>query len=149
MDLSNRTDQFRLLFILAALWNLAGGILGYFNTAYSFELLFGRELVDPLYFSIYRGACGTTLIYFVGYLVVASNPRRHAGVVLVGGIGKVGYAANLTSFYLAGLAGANALVVIIGDMAFSLAFLVYGAWVSRSSSSASRWRQLSDRTASR
>jgi len=131
MDLSSRRDQFRVLFVLAAMWNLAGGILGYFNTAYSFELLFGRALADPLYFAIYRGACGTTLIYFVGYLVVAFDPQRHAGVVLVGGIGKVGYAHQLTKFYSAGLAGANALVVIVGDLMFSLAFLAYGLWVSR------------------
>ena len=129
MTPASRSVQFRTLFIIATLWNLAGGILGYFNTASSFELLFGRELVDPLYFAIYRGACGTTLIYFIGYLVVATNPLRHAGVVLVGGMGKVAFAVQLLKFYLAGIAGPSALVVIVGDFAFALAFVWFGVWV--------------------
>jgi len=116
---------FRALFALAALWNLAGGILGYFNPEHAFHLLFGRALTDPLYHDIYRGACGTTLIYFIGYSIVAYSPVRHTGVVLVGGIGKVGFAIQLLKFYVAGLANANAFVVIIGDFIFFLSFLYY------------------------
>ncbi len=116
---------FRALFALAALWNLAGGILGYFNPEHAFQLLFDRALTDPLYRDIYRGACGTTLIYFVGYAVVAYSPVRHTGIVLVGGIGKVGFAIQLLKLYLAGIANANALVVILGDFIFVLFFLYY------------------------
>ncbi|MFK7988397.1 MAG: hypothetical protein AB8I08_20415 [Sandaracinaceae bacterium] len=121
----NEISLFKGLFIAAALWNLAGGILGYFNTEFTFNLLFERELTDPLYHAIYKGACGTTLVYFIGYFVVAHNPIRHTGIVLVGGIGKVGFAIQLTKFYLAGIANDNALVVIVGDFAFTLAFLYY------------------------
>jgi hypothetical protein len=116
---------FRALFALAALWNLAGGILGYLNPEVAFQLLFDRVLTDPLYHDIYRGACGTTLIYFIGYAVVAYSPVRHTGIVLVGGIGKVGFAIQLLKFYVAGIANANALVVIIGDSIFLLSFLYY------------------------
>ena len=116
---------FRGLFVAAAVWNLAGGVLGFFNPGYAFSLLFDRALTDPLYHDIYRGACGTTLVYFVGYLVVAHNPTRHTGIVLVGGIGKIGFAVQLLKFYLAGIANANALIVIIGDFAFTVAFLYY------------------------
>ncbi len=125
-------SRFRKLFIAAALWNLAGGILGYFNPAYAFNLLFDRALTDPLYHDIYRGACGTTLVYFVGYFVVARNPIKHTGIVLVGGIGKIGFAIQLLKFYLAGLANANAFVVIIGDFAFTLAFVYYYFRIQRS-----------------
>lgn len=116
---------FRLLFVAAALWNLAGGVLGYFNPEYAFRLLFDRALTDPLYHDIYRGACGTTLVYFIGYFVVAYNPVRHAGIVLVGGIGKVGFAIQLLKFYFAGMANASAFVVIIGDFAFTLSFVYF------------------------
>ncbi len=116
---------FRVVFVLAALWNLAGGIIGYFNPAYGFELLFDRELADPLFAAIYKGACGTTLIYFIGYSVVALNPVRHTGIVLVGGIGKVGFAIQLMKFYSAGIANSNALVVIVGDFVFFLLFVYY------------------------
>jgi len=116
---------FRVIFVLAALWNLAGGILGYFNPGYAFELLFDRSLTDPLLHDIYRGACGTTLVYFIGYSIVAVDPARHTGIVIVGGIGKIGFAIQLLKLYLAGLANAGALVVIIGDALFFGLFLYY------------------------
>jgi len=116
---------FRVLFVLAAVWNLAGGILGYFNPGIAFELLFDRSLTDPLYHDIYKGACGTTLVYFVGYSVVALAPVRHTGIVLVGGIGKIGFAIQLLKFYVAGIANASAFVVIIGDAIFFALFVYY------------------------
>ena len=116
---------FRTLFILAAVWNLLGALLGYFNTEFTFQLFFGRELSDPLIYAIYNGAWGTTLVYIIGYLIVAYNPARHTGIVIVGGIGKVGFAIKLLQLYLAGLANPVVLIVIIGDLIFSLLFLYY------------------------
>lgn len=116
---------FRTLFIIAALWNLLGAILGYFNTAFTFQQFFGRELSDPLIYAIYNGAWGTTLVYIIGYLIVAHNPVRHSGIVIVGGLGKVGFAIKLLQLYLSGLANPVVLIVIIGDIIFSLFFLYY------------------------
>lgn len=114
-----------LIFVTAALWNLAGGLPGYFAPAYVFEALFDRELVDPLLTSIYRGAWGTTFLYFVGYLIVARNPERHTGIVLLGTIGKVFFAVNLLSLYSHGLATWLVLVVVVGDSVFSVLFVRY------------------------
>ena len=88
---------FRTLFILAAVWNLLGALLGYFNTEFTFQLFFSRELSDPLIYAIYNGAWGTTLVYIIGYLIVAYNPIRHSGIVIVGGIGKVGLRHETTA----------------------------------------------------
>ena len=74
----------RAMFIMAAVWNLCGGVLGYFNSAYAFELLFDRAAVDPVLLAVFRGATGTTLTYFFGYLIVALNPVRHTGIVIIG-----------------------------------------------------------------
>ncbi|MBK6263855.1 hypothetical protein JKA74_02305 [Marivirga sp. S37H4] len=116
---------FRALFIISAIWNLIGAIFGYFNTAYTFQGFFNRELNDPLYYTIYQGAWGTTLVYFIGYLIVAYNPLKHTGIVIVGGIGKVGFAITLMKFYLSDIAGPIVFVVIIGDFIFALLFLYY------------------------
>ncbi len=116
---------FRSLFIVSAIWNLIGAIFGYFNTAFTFNGFFNRELTDPLFYAIYQGAWGTTLVYFIGYLIVAKNPLKHTGIVIVGGIGKIGFAISLLKFYLAGLAGPVVFVVIAGDFVFSLLFLYY------------------------
>ena len=109
---------FKFLFIIAALWNLTGAIFGYFNTAYTFSGLFDRELTDPLFYAVYQGAWGTTLVYFIGYLIVAYNPVKHTGIVMVGGIGKIGFAIKLLQLYLAGIANSFVFIVIIGDFFF-------------------------------
>lgn len=116
---------FKVLFIVASLWNLIGAFYGYFNTAYTFQGFFDRELTDPLFYAIYQGAWGTTLVYFIGYAIVAYNPAKHYGIAIVGGIGKVGFAISLLKFYLAGLANSIVFIVIIGDFIFSILFLYY------------------------
>ena len=116
---------FKSLFLISAIWNLIGAIFGYFNTAYTFNGFFNRELSDPLIYAIYQGAWGTTLVYFIGYLIVANNPLKHTGIVIVGGIGKIGFAISLLKFYLAGLAGPVVFVVIAGDFIFALLFIYY------------------------
>lgn len=121
----------RVLFIAAAIWNLIGAIFGYFNTAITFQAFFNRELTDPLIYSIYQGAWGTTLVYFIGYAIVAYNPIRHTGIVIVGGIGKIGFVVSLLKFYLGGLANPIVFVVIIGDIIFCLLFAYYFVWAYR------------------
>ena len=115
----------KVLLIVAAFWNLIGAIFGYFNTAYTFNGFFARELTDPLFYGIYQGAWGTTLVYFIGYSIVAYNPLKHTGIVIVGLIGKIGFAIALLKFYLAGLAGSVVFIVIIGDFIFSILFFYY------------------------
>lgn len=117
--------KFRILFVLAALWNLIGVGFGYFNTAFTFQNFFGRELTDPLIHAIYQGAWGTTLVYFFGYLIVAYSPERHPGIVIVGGIGKIGFAIKLLQLYAIGLAKPIVFIVIIGDFIFVLLFFYY------------------------
>ncbi|KAB2935156.1 MAG: hypothetical protein F9K24_00070 [Leptonema illini] len=117
--------KFRVLFVVAALWNAIGAASGYFQTADTFYNFFQRELSDPLFYAIYKGAWGTTLVYIAGYLIVAKDPLRHTGIVIVGGLGKVGFAITLLNLYFAGLASSIVWVVIVGDVAFSILFLAY------------------------
>ncbi len=122
---SKELTFFKVFFIIASLWNLIGAFFGYFNTAYTFNGFFDRELTDPLFYAIYQGAWGTTLVYFIGYAIVAYNPIKHYGIVIVGGIGKVGFAISLLKFYLSGLSNSVVFIVIIGDFIFSILFLYY------------------------
>jgi len=113
------------LFLAAAIWNFCGAILGYFNTAFAFEMFFGRELSDPLVFAIYKGAWGTTLTYFIGYLLVSRNPGKHYGIVITGGIGKLGFIISLWQLHTAAIANSIVFIVIIGDAVFLLLFVYY------------------------
>ena len=116
---------FKYMFLAAALWNLTGAVFGYFNTAFTFQHFFDRELSDPLFHAIYQGSWGTTFVYFFGYLIVAHNPVKHVGIVIVGGIGKLGFAVKLLQLYMAGLANSLIFIVIVGDFIFLLLFAYY------------------------
>ncbi|HBS06568.1 MAG TPA: hypothetical protein DEA96_16485 [Leptospiraceae bacterium] len=113
------------LFFIGALWNLLGAVFGYFDTAETYRSFFGVALSDPLQFAIYRGSWGTTLLYFLGYLMVASNPEKHTGIVAIGTLGKVFFAWKLLSLYSAGLAQPIVLIVVIGDAIFAALFALY------------------------
>jgi len=118
-------SSFTRLFLFASLWNLTGAVFGFFNTAFTFEFIFNRELSDPLLFAVYKGAWGTTLTYFVGYLLVSYNPKKHYGIVITGGIGKLGFIVTLLQLYAAGIAGPTIFVVVIGDGIFLALFAYY------------------------
>lgn len=116
---------FKYMFLLAALWNLIGAAFGFFNTAYTFQHFFDRELSDPLYHAIYQGSWGTTFVYFFGYLIVAYNPVKHPGIVIVGGIGKLGFAIKLLQLYMSGISNSLIFIVVVGDFIFLLLFVYY------------------------
>lgn len=118
-------SSFTNLFLFASLWNLAGAVFGYFNTSFTFEIIFNRELTDPLLFAVYKGAWGTTLVYFIGYLLVSYNPAKHYGIVVTGGIGKLGFIISLLQLYFAGIAGPIIFVIVIGDGIFLILFAYY------------------------
>lgn len=65
-------------------------------------------------------AWSPTLVYIFGYLIVAYNPSKHSGIVIVGGIGKLGFAIKLLQLYQSNLAHPIVFIVILGDFLFSL-----------------------------
>lgn len=116
---------FRVLFLIAALWNFAGALPGFFDSAGMYAREFGRELLDPVMVAVYRGAWGTALLYGFGFWMVARDPERHSGVVLMGGVGKALFALNLLYMFLQGWTSRFAIVVILGDVVFVALFVLY------------------------
>jgi len=116
---------FRALFVISALWNFAGSFPGLLDSAGMFEREFGHKLASPVMIAVYRGAWATAFLYGLGFLMVAYNPIRHTGVVLMGGLGKALFALNLLVMYLSGWTSDFAVVVIGGDAVFVLLFVLY------------------------
>ncbi|MBW8639994.1 hypothetical protein K1W69_22555 [Hoeflea sp. WL0058] len=122
---------FRILFVIAAIWNFAGAIPGLFNTTGMFEREFGYALADPVMVAVYRGAWGTAFLYGFGFLLAAVNPARHTGVVLMGGAGKALFALNLFIMYMSGWTSSFAIVVILGDIVFVSLFIAWFVTLKR------------------
>ncbi len=127
----NALRFFRILFVVSAIWNFAGAIPGLMDTAGMFEREFGRELSDPVLVAVYRGAWGTAFLYGFGFLMVAANPVRHTGIVLMGGTGKALFAINLLFMHLNGWTSPFAILVIVGDIIFIALFIAYFAMLKR------------------
>ena len=121
----------RVLFVISAIWNFAGAIPGLMDTGGMFEREFGRELTDPVMVAVYRGAWGTAFLYGFGFLIVAYNPVRHTGIVLMGGTGKALFALNLLFMHLKGWASDFAILVIVGDIVFIVLFVAYFVTLKR------------------
>ncbi|WP_425408729.1 hypothetical protein [Hyphococcus sp.] len=121
----------RVLFVISAIWNFAGAFPGLLDTAGMFEREFGRELTDPVMVAVYRGAWGTAFLYGFGFLIVAANPVRHTGIVLMGGTGKALFALNLLVMHLNGWTSDFAVVVIVGDIVFIVLFIAYFVMLKR------------------
>lgn len=119
------TRAFRLLFLVAALWNLAGALPGVIDPAGMSAREFGQALTDPVPLAIYRGAWGTALLYGLGFLAVAIRPAGHPGIVAMGGLGKALFAINLAAMHAQGWTSDFALLVIGGDVLFVAGFVVY------------------------
>lgn len=113
------------LFVIAAVWNFAGSIPGITNASGMFTQEFGRALSDPVMVAVYRGAWATSFLYALGFLLVARNPERHVGIVLMGGLGKALFAMNLAWMYLSGWTSDFAVIVITGDAVFVSLFVTY------------------------
>lgn len=122
----------RGFFLVAAIWNFVGGLPGVFAPAQMFAQEFGRVLEDPVLIAVYRGAWGTALLYGFGFLIVARDPLRHSGVVLMGGAGKALFALNLAWMLAMGWTSGFAWVVILGDAVFVSLFVLYFGWLVRS-----------------
>lgn len=116
---------FRILFVVSAIWNFAGAVPGLLDAAGMFEREFGRTLSDPVMVAVYRGAWGTAFLYGFGFLMVAANPVKHTGIVLMGGTGKALFAINLLFMHLNGWTSSFAIVVIVGDIVFIALFALY------------------------
>ncbi|MCB0995509.1 MAG: hypothetical protein KDB21_10485 [Acidimicrobiales bacterium] len=123
--------RYAALFVVAAVWNLAGALPGFLDSDGMFAREFGRDLADPVMEIVYRGAWGTALLYGLGFLMVARDPVRHTGVVLMGGLGKAFFALHLLYMYLQGWTSQFALVVIAGDAVFVGCFVAYFRCVRR------------------
>ena len=61
----------------------------------------------------------------LGYGLAASDPERQTGLLLAGGIGKLGVAGVWAEMVIAGTAAPLLLAGVVFDAAFGLLFLVY------------------------
>lgn len=101
---------------------MLGALPGILDAATTFQRFYGAPAESQLVLDLLRGSWGQSLLFAVGYLLAVLDPWRNAAFLLLGGIGKAAYAWRLGRGLIAGQGGPIALVAVIGDVVFVLAF---------------------------
>ena len=110
-----RSSRFwQIVFAATAAWTLLGAIPSYIDPLGSFLRFHGSPPGSDLELQLYRGAWGQTLLFAVGYVFAALDPRRHTLVLVLGGVGKLLYSARV----LSGEAAPLATFAAVGDLVF-------------------------------
>jgi hypothetical protein len=121
---SNRWTK-RLL-LLAATWNIVGGIGALIDPAANLSQLYpGAPTLDhPVATFFFRCTWINVIAWGVGYLIAAHAPASRQAILTAGGLGKIAYFAGCLSLFAN---GAKPAVAITGalDVLFAAGF----AWI--------------------
>ncbi len=121
------THTWKPLFWLAAFYNIAAGTVAVLAPEFHVEQFFGSAtLLEGAVAHLYTQAFWVSVLSFgVGYAIVARDPDRNHGILLIAAFGKTYVFFVFTSAWLDGSMRLLALVGGIGDLAFALAFLFF------------------------
>jgi hypothetical protein len=120
----------RLFFLVSGIWNLSGAVPAIFWPGLNLNLFYAiTEFQDyPLNYYLVllnRSFWIAVLVFGLGYLIIASNPGKHLGIVVMGIIGKVIVAVSWFYLFAMGKATGFAVFAAIGDSLFTVFFILY------------------------
>ena len=115
----------KILFLVAGLFNGLAGCLGMVFPAYGLRFASGLEITEPSILFTFFMLCFAVALFGLGYLMVAFNAVANRGLVVVGVIGKISFPAMALYGYLNGMATLEFMVVIFGDVIWAGLFTRY------------------------
>ncbi|MCW3113432.1 MAG: hypothetical protein JWR18_1828 [Segetibacter sp.] len=128
IDKFNRAVAFyRKFFLVAAIWNVGGGVLGIVSVTFSLKLFYNvtNYPADALFKFHYYNFWLFILFLGFGYYIVSRNVLQNYATALVGIFGKTVLAGFWLYYYLSGQATVMVIVAGGGDMLFVLGFIMY------------------------
>jgi len=112
----------KVVFALAAAFNLAIGLSALFAPEFLFALLGPPPLP---YFLFVRIMGALVAIFGIGYAMVAAQPQQNRGIVWLGAIGKPVTPVILWLYVRAGLIPMTVFWPGVGDLMFAALFAIY------------------------
>ncbi len=115
----------KIVFVIAGLYTAGGVLPGIFDPAKGVHDFTGQMTEDwnTLYF--FRSLWIIVLVFGIGYFIVALNPAKHIGIVMLGFLGKLLFAANVMIQYSNERLSQMAFTASIIDSIFVLIFGVF------------------------
>lgn len=118
------------IFLGAAVWNFVGSLRGLYDIKDNAETFYlsNPSSVTPVLITNLYILWWSVFAFGIGYLIVAANPLKNHGLVLIAILGKSFVGVMWIQGYFTGEVGQMALLGGIGDILFSFvfAFFLYG-----------------------
>ena len=117
--------KWRKFFLLSACWNMFGAIPALIAPRLNMLIFYGVKTDDFYMLLLNRFAWVAILIFGIGYLIIAYDPKRAVGIIIMGIIGKTCVA--VLWYYLFGIDRATIFAVFAatGDSIFTLYFIAF------------------------
>jgi hypothetical protein len=115
----------RLFFAISAVWNFSGAIHALLFPESNLQLFYGVVTGDYYTIFLNRGVWSAVLLFGMGYAIVAYDPGRNLGIIIMGIMGKIIVA--ICWFYLFSVDRATGYAVFgaAGDSLFTALFIFY------------------------
>ena len=128
---TNLNSRFwKVIFLIAGLIT-AGGVLPSIINPQKGVLDFTGQVIDDYYtLFFFQSGWLAVFVYGIGYLIVATKPSQHIGIVMIGLLGKLIFAINIFSRFSSGKFADMALMAASFDMIFVVLFgmFIYLYW---------------------
>ncbi len=112
----------KITFLIAGLYTAGGVLPGIFNPEQGL-LDFTSQIIEDrntVYF--FRSLWITVLVFGIGFFIVALNPAKHIGIVIMGLLGKLLFASNVLIQYSNEKVSQMAMTAAVIDLIFVLLF---------------------------
>jgi hypothetical protein len=115
---------YKRMFLIGALWNLAGGAIIVAATNWVFQWA-GLQPPSPAVY--YYSWIALFLSFGIGYYKAYQDMYRNRDIVLIGAIGKSAFAAVFLYYYIAypGQVPWFFLIPLVGDLVFVVLFVMF------------------------
>jgi hypothetical protein len=120
------------LFEAAAAWNLIAGVGAMAQPALFYRLAYAYDgPIDAVWLQMHFGFWFLIVLFGIGYGMVGRDPEHNRGILVLGVVGKTGFALFWIAQFLAWRASALLALGAVGDLAFAVLFV---QWLRREAS---------------
>jgi len=115
----------KITFLIAGLYTAGGVLPGIFNPEQGLLDFTGQIVEDQNAIYFFRSLWIIVLVFGIGFFMVALDPTKHIGIVIMGLLGKLLFATNVLIQYSNEKVSQMAMTVAVIDLIFVLLFGIF------------------------
>lgn len=115
----------RVIFLLAGLYTAGGVASGIMNPATGLTDFTGHSVEGPYSLFFFQSLWLTIFVFGIGYVLVATQPERYPGIIILGALGKLLFASQVVYRHSTGFLSNLALSAALVDLVFVILFGVF------------------------